>query len=155
MMDMPKPLDEHRRLRALAANWVGEETLHPSPWDPKGGSAVGRFQARVDMDGFFVVADYIEERGGQVSYRGHGVYGYDAQEKAYTMHWFDSMGSGTPAPARGRWEGNRLSFENKSPMGQSRYSYAFDGENRLTFTLESSQDGRTWTTLMEGRYTRK
>ena len=40
-------------------------------------------------------------------------------------------------------------------MGHGRYSYAFEGENRYTFTIENSQDGRTWTKLMEGRYTRK
>jgi uncharacterized protein DUF1579 len=155
MMEMPRPQEEHRRLRALAGNWIGEETIHPSAWDPKGGAATGRFEAKVDMDDFFVLADYIEERDGKVSYRGHGVFGYEPKEKIYTMHWFDSMGSGTPTPARGRWEGNRLSFEQKTPMGHSRYSYNFDGDKRFTFTIDSSQDGRSWATIMEGRYTRK
>lgn len=154
-MDMPKLLDEHRRLKALAGNWTGEERIHPSPWDPKGGDAAGRFQARVDMDGFFVVADYVEERGGQVAYRGHGVYGYDPRQKAYTMHWFDSMGSGTPEPARGRWEGNRLTFQNTNPMGQNRYSYVFEAENSFRFIIENSRDGKNWATFMEGKYTRK
>src|SRR5262245_18868371 len=117
IMEMPKPQDEHRRLKTLAGSWVGEETLYPSPWDPNGGPATSKFQAKTDMDGFFVVADYVEERGGQIAYRGHGVYGYDPQGTAFTMHWFDSMGSGTPAPARGQWDGNRLSFEATSPMG--------------------------------------
>ena len=40
-------------------------------------------------------------------------------------------------------------------MGRSRYGYAFEGENRYTFTMENSQDGRTWTMLLEGRYTLK
>jgi len=156
IMEMPKPQDEHRKLKTLTGSWVGEETIYPSPWDPQGGPAKSKFQARADMDGFFVLADYVEERGGQVAYRGHGVYGYDPQTKAYTMHWFDSMGSGSPAPARGRWEGDRLSFEATSPMGQSRYSYRFESDDRYTFTIESSQDGgKTWNKMMDGRFTRK
>jgi hypothetical protein len=155
MMEMPHVLDEHRRLKALAGNWAGEEKIHPSPWDPKGGAAASRFQARADLDGFFLIADYVEERDGRVAYRGHGVYGYDPQQKCYTMHWFDSMGSGTPEPARGQWEGNRLTFENQNPMGHSRYVYDFEGENRYRFTIENSQDGRKWATFMEGLFTRK
>ena len=155
MMDMPKPSDEHRKLKAFAGTWSGEEKIFPSPWDAKGGSATSRFQARVDLDGFFVIADYVQERGGQASYRGHGVFGYDPQQKCYTMHWFDSMGSGTPEPARGRWEGSRLTFQNTNPMGQSRYSYVFEAENSFRFIIENSRDGKNWATFMEGKYTRK
>jgi uncharacterized protein DUF1579 len=154
-MQMPTLQDQHRKLKALAGNWTGEEKLHPSPWDPKGGPAVGRVQSRLDLDGFFLVSDYQEERGGQVTYRGHGVFGWDPSEQCYTMHWFDSMGSGTSAPARGRWEGNKLSFEHKHPMGHSRYTYALEGEGRYSFLLENSQDGKQWASFMEGRYTRK
>ena len=155
MMEMPKVLDEHKKLSAMAGNWAGEEKIHPSPWDPKGGGAAARFQTRLDLEGFFLIADYTQERGGQVSYRGHGVYGYDAQEKSYTMHWFDSMGGQTPAPAKGTWTGNRLVFEHVHPMGHSRYAYTFEGENRLGFTIENSQDGKTWAPFIEGKYTRK
>jgi hypothetical protein len=155
MMEMPKLLDEHRRLKALAGNWAGEEKIYPSPWDPKGGTATSRFQARADLDGFFLIADYVQERGGQAGYRGHGVYGYDPQQKRYTMHWFDSMGSATTAPVLGTWEGSRLTFEGSHPMGHSRYIYVFEGENRYAFTIENSQDGRSWTTFIEGRFTRK
>jgi len=155
MMEMPRPMDEHRKLKALAGNWIGEEKLYPSPWDAKGGEAASRFQARVDLDGFFVIADYVQERGGRAGYRGHGVFGYDPQQKRYTMHWFDSMGSGTPAPAPGKWEGSRLTFEGSHPMGRSRYTYDFEGESSYAFTIESSQDGKSWSKFLEGKYTRK
>ena len=155
MMEMPKLLDEHRKLKAFAGTWSGEEKIHPSPWDAKGGSATSRFQTRVDLDGFFVIADYVQERGGQPSYRGHGVFGYDPQKKCYTMHWFDSMGSGTPAPVAGKWEGSRLAFEGSHPMGHSRYIYQFEGENRIAFSIENSQDGRSWSPFLESQFTRK
>ena len=62
------------------------------------------------LDGFFLISDYTETRGGRVSYRGHGVYGWDPQDQCYTMHWFDGMGSIPKAWAKGKWEGNVLMF---------------------------------------------
>src|SRR5437899_4556531 len=116
-MQMPTVQEEHRKLKALSGKWIGEEKLLPSPWDPKGGPATGKIETRVDLDGFFLISDYVQERGGKVCYRGHGVFGWDNSEKCYTMAWFDSMGSPCGAPARGRWEGNTLTFEQRTPMG--------------------------------------
>ncbi|MFN7973494.1 MAG: DUF1579 family protein [Acidobacteriota bacterium] len=149
---MPQVSAEHRKLESLAGSWAGEETLFPSPWDAKGGTAMGRITARIDLDGFFLVTDYVEERGGKVSYRGHGVYGWD--KGSYTMHWFDSMGSPCNAPAKGTWEGNVLTFQSESPMGKARYIYTFEDKDRHTFRIENSQDGKTWMPFMEGRYKR-
>lgn len=154
-MDMPKPTEEHRRLEKLAGNWTGEEKIHPSPWDPQGGPATSTFEARTACDGFWLVADYAETRNGQVAYRGHGVYGYDRKERAWTMSWFDSMTESVGRTAIGRWDGDRLVFTNQSPMGHSRYSYEFQGANRYRFTIENSQDGRQWALMMEGVYTKR
>jgi len=155
MMGMPAPVEQHRKLEALTGNWVGEEKMHPSPWDAKGGTALAKIQSRMDLDGFFVIADYVQERGGQVSYRGHGVFGFDPADQGYTMHWFDSMGSPCPAPAKGKWEGNRLAFNQTSPMGHSRYTYTFEAPGRYRFLMEASQDGKTWAPFLEGTYSRK
>jgi hypothetical protein len=32
---------------------VGKEIILPCPWDPKGGTAIGRFDNRVAVDGLF------------------------------------------------------------------------------------------------------
>ena len=154
-MEMPKPQEEHRRLEKLAGNWVGEEKIYPGPWDPQGGSATAKIESRSGLDGFFMITDYTETRGGQVSYRGHGVHGYDPSEKCYVMFWFDSMGSCGSLPAKGTWEGNRLVYTNKTPMGHSRYTYDFQGEGRYRFMIENSQDGKQWAPMMEAQYTRK
>src|SRR5262245_58446522 len=116
-MEMPKPSAAHQRLHVLVGEWSGEETLSPSPWGP-GGTATGRSTCRLDLDGFFVVQDYVEEKDGQVSYRGHGVFGYDAQSGEYAWYWVDSMGFVPAAPSRGSWEGDTLTFTSSSPHGQ-------------------------------------
>lgn len=154
-MDMPKPQEQHRKLQSLAGTWTGEEKMHPSAWDPKGGQAKGRFESRLDLDGFFLTSDYVQERSGQVTYRGHGVFGYDPSERCYTMHWFDSMGSPCATPARGTWVGNRLMFLQRTPMGHARYTYTFEEEGRYSFMMENSQDGERWAPMMEGKYSRK
>jgi Protein of unknown function (DUF1579) len=154
-MDMPKPTEQHRRLHALAGEWVGEETLSPSPWGP-GGSAVGRHSCRVAVDGFFVIDDYSEEKDGRVSFRGHGVFGYDAQAKEYCWYWVDSMGFVPAAPSRGQWEGDTLTFHSKSAHGQGRYVFRFENEQTYNFRIENSFDGgKTFNTMMEGTYHRQ
>jgi hypothetical protein len=155
MQDMPRVTEQHRKLLALVGTWTGEEKMFPSPWDPKGGTALGRIEARADLDGFFVVEDYLQERDGKVSYRGHGVFGWDPKEERYTMHWFDSMGGNGTPPAKGRWEGNTLAFASQSPMGHSRYVYVFEGDGRIAFRIESSRDGHDWATFLMARYTRQ
>ena len=152
---MPTVTEHHKKLAALAGKWAGEEKLHPSPWDDKGGSAMGRVDARIDVDGFYLISDYVQERGGQVCYRGHGVFGYDPQSNKYLLHWFDSMGMPCTEPCPGTWQGNVLSFQMASPMGHHRYVYTFEGEGRYRFNIDHSQDAKTWAPFMEGRYTRK
>jgi hypothetical protein len=138
----------------MEGDWSGDEQLHPSRWDPTGGPAFGRLRARAILDGFFVATDYVEERDGRVTYRGHGVYGWDASRERYTMYWFDNAGAGPPAPALGAWEGNVLTFESRTPQGPCRYVYAYEADGRVQFRIQISQDGTHWTTLMEARYAR-
>ena len=66
-MDMPKPGPAQQQLARLAGNWSGEEKLLPSPWDPKGGIATGKAANRLALDGWIVVQDYEQARGGQVT----------------------------------------------------------------------------------------
>jgi hypothetical protein len=153
-MQMPKPSAAHIKLAALAGEWVGEETLFPSPWAPEKRSAIGRTSNRMDIDGFFLINDYTEEREGEVMFRGHGVYGYDPKRQRYTMHWFDSMGM-PPGETLGTWEGNTLTFQNQSEMGHSRYVYVLESADAYTFRIESSKDGESWTPMMEGRFRRQ
>jgi hypothetical protein len=154
-IEMPVPQPEHKKLEALTGTWTGEEKMHPSPWDPQGGPATSRTEGRVALGGFFVITNYTQHRNGQLSYEGHGVYGWDPAKRAFLMWWFDSIGSIPPGPARGVWEGNTLTFSSTSPMGHQRYVYTFEGHDRQRFRLEQSQDGKQWTLFMEGTYRRR
>jgi hypothetical protein len=154
-MEMPKLTSEHRRLHVLAGDWEGEENLAPSPWGP-GGRATGRSTCRVDLDGFWIVQDYVEEKDGRVTFRGHGLFGYDIESQEYCWYWVDSMGFVPAGPSRGRWEGDTLQLHSKSPRGQGRYTYRFDGERSYTFRIENSFDGgQSFQLFMDGTYRKK
>jgi hypothetical protein len=155
MQGMPQPTESHKKLHRLAGTWVGEETLHPSPWGP-GGKATGRSTIRVDVDGFFVIQDYTEEQDGRVNYRGHGVFGWDDRQKSYIWYWVDSLGEIPPAPSRGQWTGDTLVFESESlPGRRGRYTYQFLDDASYRFAIANSGDGgKTWQTFMEGTYRR-
>jgi len=154
-MQVCEVLEQHKKITgAMAGTWNGDEKLYPSPWDSAGGAAKGRLSARVDLDGFFVITDYQQERGGAVTYRGHGVYGWDPNLACYTMNWFDSMGGGCATAARGTWAGNTLTFTQESPMGHGRYTYTFESPMRMLFRIDMSQDGKNWAPFMESVFTK-
>jgi hypothetical protein len=150
---MPKPTEAHAKLAQLAGSWEGTETMHPSPWMPQGGTAIGRFESRM-LDGFFLIHDYEQEQGGHVNFRGHGMYGWSAATQKYSMYWADSMGT-DPNLAYGDWVGDTITFQHAGPMGHHRYIYKLIGADRFAFRIESSRDGEAWTAMMDGEYRRR
>lgn len=152
-MGMPKPTDAHRRLASLAGDWVGPETLHPSPWSSETRMAVGRFHMRMAVDGMFLINDYEEERDAMVVFRGHGVYGWDPERERFTMYWVDSMGA-TPSGTTGVWQDNALVFSNRGERGHTRYTYTLVDSDHLRFAIETSRDGELWTAMMDGDFRR-
>src|SRR5215210_4682233 len=63
----PGPGAAHERLAALEGDWMGEEVLAPSPWDPEGGAARGRYRFGTAIDGLYLLGDYQQERGSGVT----------------------------------------------------------------------------------------
>ncbi len=153
-MEMPKPTPEHARLAAFIGNWIGEERIHPSAFDPQGGTATATVVSRLTCEGLCLVTDYTEERNGAVSYVGHGVTGYDTARQVYLQHWSDSIG-GVPVEAKpGHWVGDRLTFQSSGPHGHARYTYIVVSPTRYDFRIENSHDGVNWALFVEATYER-
>jgi hypothetical protein len=153
-MDMPKPGPAHARLAAFAGNWEGSEALQPSPWGP-GGNATGRGVYRVVTDGMALTQDYEEEKDGAIVFRGHGVFTIDPESGDVLWWWFDSMGFPPETPARGRWDGDTLTFLKTSPRGDGRYVYVLEGSDTYTFSIENRFPGQDdFCLFMKGRYRR-
>lgn len=153
-MEMPKPGSAHKKLEKLVGSWTGEEKMHPSPWAPQGSTATGVVENRVALDGFAVVQDYEQRHGNQVTFRGHGVFRWDAPRERYVLHWFDSMGMG-PNEYVGSFDGPVLTLISDTGQGLSRTVFDLAGAGAYRFRMEQSEDGKQWQTLMEGSYTRR
>ena len=152
---MPKPTDAHNKLARFAGRWNGKEILSPSPWDPKGGAAVGKCENKIVADGFALAQDYEQARdGGAVNFRAHGVFNYEPMEKCYVLHWWDTMGMGT-AVFKGIFEGDQLQLTCKLPQGFSRATWHFHGERHYHFIIEISGDGQQWGKMIEADYVRE
>jgi hypothetical protein len=154
-MQMPKPTKFHKKLEALVGDWSGDEVMHPMPHAPEGGKAKGKTKVRWMLDGLAIVQEYEQRSGGKVTFRGHGVIGYDTNENCYVWHWSDTMG-GVPCTAtKGQWDGKVLRFQHQGPMGHARYSYTFGRGGRYAFAIDVSQDGQQWAPMMSADYARK
>ena len=153
-MEMPKPTEVHHKLKLLVGNWVGEEKINPSPWDEKGGTAIGRVHNRAALEGFAVVQDYEQERGGAVNFRGHAIFTWFEPEKCYALHWFDSFGA-TPNVMKGNFEQNVLTLTSAGSYGHSKAVFDFSKDGQYRYQMDVSQDGKDWYTFMEGTYERK
>ena len=152
-MDMPRPSKGHLMLEKLAGSWEGEETMHPSQWDPKGGTAVGRNNNEIALGGFALISDYEQERDGVVTFRGHGVYTYDPDQDRYSLHWFDSMGS-PPELFEGGFDGDVLTLAHGGPGMHARLTSDLSNAGTMLAKMEMSQDGTEWKILFEAVYKR-
>ena len=152
-MEMPKLTPSHKKLQRLVGNWAGEEKLNPSPWDPKGGTAVGKVNNRPGLDGFIVTQEYEQLRDGAPNFKGFGIFSYDANRECFVLHWADSMGSPV-GEFTGSSENNVFTLTNHGAMGHNRAVFDFSKDNQYYFKMEISQDGKSWYTFMEGKYTK-
>jgi hypothetical protein len=153
-MEMPKVGSEMKALTELfAGTWRGDETLHPSEWDPTGGPAHGVWTVRPAADGFILLVDYDESRDGAVVYRGHGVHGWDTFTGGFHAYWFDNIGSMPKHAVRATLEGDVYSYTEVGPTGHSRFTYDLRNGG-FSFRIDRSPDGKTWAPMHEGTYTR-
>ena len=157
-MEIPRPTEAHETMARLAGSWSGTELMHPSPWVPEEVRADGRTDGRVALGGFAVIVDYKQERDGQVTFTGHGVYTYSAAERCYVLYWFDSMG-GPPNLFKGDFEGDVLTLVSDESCQDgprlSRLVYDLSKPGVLESRMEVSQDGTAWKVFMEATYTRE
>ena len=150
-MEMPKPTEHHSKLALLAGHWRGTETMHPSQWDPEGGTATGHNDSRLALSDFALITDYRQERDGVTTFEGHGIMTYDPNKSVYVLHWFDSMGS-PPEVFEGSFDGDVLTLSHGGPGMHARFTYDLSEEGILRSRMDMSPDGEEWATFFECDY---
>jgi hypothetical protein len=153
---MPKPGPELKKLDYFAGTWTSEGESKPGPMGP--GGKMSMHQDSKWMEGGFYVtihSDYTSASMGNGS--GISFLGYDPQEKVYTYDEFNS--SGEAVHAKGTVDGDNWTWTNDMKMGpqtaKGRFTEKILSPTSYTFKFEMSTDGTTWTTVMDGKATKK
>jgi hypothetical protein len=149
----PVPTDEHRRLAAFAGEWRGEEMVYASRW-VEGGEAEAQIFARMDLNGFYLIQDSRQSRGGKESFATHAVFTYDREDRLYKLFWHDSLGYFAPSPASGAWTGNSLVLLRGSLRGNARHVYEVIDDNSYAMKIQYSPDAEGWSDVLTGVYRR-
>jgi len=151
----PKPGAETKKLDAFAGKWQGEAEMKPGPWGP-GGKMTSQDDCSWFEGGWQLVCN-SSGSGAMGSMKGQGVMGWNADEKVYKYMGYDNMGMMTYAT--GTNTGNTWNWKSTDKMGgktvHSRYTVTLTSPTTQTFKWETSEDGKTWATMAEGKSTKK
>ena len=154
-MEMPKPAPELKQLDYFVGTWATEGDMKPGPMGP-GGKWSGTDHNEWMEGGYFVTShtDYKSPMGNA---KGMAFLGYSLNDKAYTYDAFDSTGEATHA--KGTTSGDTWTYTSDEKMGgltfKARYTMKIMSPTSYTMKYEMSQDGTNWTTVMEGKATKK
>lgn len=99
-MKRPAPGPERARLSFLVGKFVTETYIPPSPRMKEGAKGTGTSIIEWSLDSMFLSVDEHSANAILGKYQGHGMLGYDPQQKKYVLSMFNNFGD------HPRYEGN-------------------------------------------------
>ena len=154
-METPKPGPEHKKLDVLAGSWTLDGDMKPSPMGP--GGKMTEIEKCDWMDGGFFLVCHTDFKSSMGDGAGLSILGYSADDKAYTYREYNSWGESMES--KGSVDNDTWTWTNDEKMGgtimKGRFTMKLLSPTAYTFTFEMSQDGTKWTTVMDGKATKK
>lgn len=152
----PQPTAGHKALEAWVGTWSGQGEMKPGPFGPGGPMSWTEECSWFEGGGFHVICR-SQGTGPMGAMKGLGIVGYNAEKKVYTHYGVDSTGwSGF---AEGSREGDTWTFQSQEMMGgttfHSRATMTMTSPTTMSFSWGVSEDGSTWTVMMEGTTTKR
>ena len=151
----PKPAPELRKLDYFAGTWTAQGEIKPGPMGP-GGKFTGTNRVRW-MDGGFFLVTHSEFHGAMGKGAETAYMGYDGNDKTYTYDSYNTLGEADHA--RGNLDGNTWTWLSETRMGaqtmKGRLTIKVRSARAYDFKFETSPDGATWTTVLEGKDTKR
>lgn len=137
-----KPGPEHKRLDAFVGTWNTQGRTNASPSAPA--AAILGVDTYEWLDGGFFLVHRVDVRMGAKQIKGLELIGYDASNKTYRTHAFDSQGNYSTYRATvhdGVW----------TFMGETERATVVlsDAGDTITVTWERSVDGLSWLPWMD------
>ena len=147
----PKPAPELDALSYFLGPWTSEGEMKPGPMG-QGGPTKGREICRW-MPGRFFAGCMMETQGPTGLSQIQGIMGWDPEKKVYKWWVFDNVGraetaTGTLKDGTWTWTGESKLADK---VYKTRYTISDTRPESYTYTLESSPDGKKWTTVMAGK----
>jgi Protein of unknown function (DUF1579) len=154
-MEMPKPGPEHKKLDVLAGSWTLDGDMKPSPMGP--GGKMTEIEKCDWMDGGFFLVCHTDFKSSMGDGAGLSILGYSTDDKAYTYREYNSWGESMES--KGSVDNDTWTWTNDEKMGgtimKGRFTMKLLSPTSYTFTYEMSQDGTKWSTVMDGKATKK
>jgi hypothetical protein len=151
----PKPGPELKKLDVFVGTWTLDGAMKPGAMGA-GGTMTETEKCDWMDGGFFLVchSDYKSTMGNGV---GLSVMGYSADDKVYTYREFNSFGEFDDS--RGTFDGDTWTWTNDEKMDgktmKGRFTIHMTSAASYTFVFDMSQDGTKWSTVMDGKATKK
>ncbi len=154
-MEVPKPAPELKKLGYFAGRWTTEGDIKPGPMG-SGGKFTGTNQVQW-MDGAFFLVTHSDFNGAMGKGAETSYMGYDSNHKMYTYDSFNTLGEADHA--KGNVNGDTWTWQSETRMGaqtmKGRLTIWVRSATAYNFRFEMSPDGTTWTTVLEGKATKK
>ena len=154
-MAMPKPGPEHKKLEMFVGSWALDGDTKPGAMGP--GGKVTEYEKCEWMDGGFFLICHTDFKTATGDGSGLSILGYSTEDKAYTYREFNSWGEFYDS--KGSVDGNTFVWTNVEKMGgtpyKGRFTIKISSPTSYDFTFEMSPDGTKWTTVMDGKATKK
>src|ERR1022692_1475183 len=154
-MQPPKPAPELKKLDTFVGSRTLDGTMKPGAMGP-GGTMTETEKCEWMEGGFYLVchSDYKSSMGNGV---GLSVMGYSADDKVYTYREFNSFGEFDDS--KGTFDGDTWTWTNDEKMDgktiKGRFTIHMTSAASYTFVYDMSQDGTKWSTMMDGKASKK
>lgn len=154
-METPKPGPDQKKLEIFVGAWTLEGEMKPGAMGP--GGNLTENEKCVWMDGGFYLICHSDLHSSMGNGSAISFMGYSSDDKVYTYREFTSFGEFEDS--RGTVDGNTWTWLGDEKGGGMTMKGRFTMKNvtpaSYTFTFEMSQDGKTWTDVMDGKATKK
>lgn len=113
-MKRPEPGPERARLSFLVGKFVTETYILPSPRMKEGAKGAGTSIIEWSLDSMFLSVNEQSTNAILGNYQGHGMLGYDPQEKKYVLSMFNNFGD--HPKYEGNFAGDTLVLATRVPL---------------------------------------
>lgn len=150
-----KPGAEHQALAKFVGTWKMEGKMNPGPMGP-GGPFSGTETCRMFDGGFHLVCD-TSGTSSMGDMKGHMLMTWDRSAKTYRYFAVNTMPDAEMAT--GTYKSNTWTFTNEMEMNGKKFWSKFviveTSPTLHTVKWDMSEDGKKWTTMMEGKSTKQ